>query len=73
VEYLLVNNEGKVLSVLQSEAEVVRQLARIERESEAPERVSVVRHDERQGDLVGTESFVTAAPLPSLLERPRQR
>jgi hypothetical protein len=72
VEFLLVNTEGKILAVLQSPAEVARQLARIERESEATERVRVVRHDEHQGDLVATESFVSATPLPSLLERPRE-
>jgi hypothetical protein len=73
VEYLLVNTEGKILAVLQSPAEVARQLARIEGESEANESVRVVRHDEHRGDLVASESFVTAMPLPSLLERPRRR
>jgi hypothetical protein len=71
VEFLLVNAEGRILAVLQSPAEVARQLARIERGSEA-ERVRVVRHDEHESDLVATESFVMATPLPSLLERPRQ-
>jgi hypothetical protein len=73
VEFLLVNTEGKILAVLQSPAEVARQLARIERESDGTERVRVVRHDEHQSDLVATESFVMATPLPSLSERPRQR
>jgi hypothetical protein len=73
VEFLLVNSEGKILAVLESPAEVARQLARIERESEATEGVRVVRHDEHQSDLVGTESFVTATPLPALSERPRRR
>lgn len=73
VEFLLVNTEGKILAVLQSPAEVARQLARIERESEGTEGVRVVRHDESQSDLVATESVVMATPLPSLLERPRQR
>jgi hypothetical protein len=73
VEYLLVNTEGKILAVLQSPAEVARQLARIESESEANESVRVLRHDEHQRDLVATESFVTAMPLSSLLERPRRR
>jgi hypothetical protein len=68
VEYLLVNTEGKILAVLQSPAEVARQLARIESESEANESVRVVRHDEHRSDLAATESFVTAMPLASLLE-----
>ena len=67
------NTEGKILAVLQSPAEVARQLARIESDSESNESVRVVRHDEHRGDLVGTETFVTAMPLPSLLERPRRR
>jgi SHS2 domain-containing protein len=71
VEYLLVNTEGEILAVLDSPAEVARQLAKIEKESETP--VRVVRHDEHQSDLVATESFVTATPLPLLVERPRQR
>jgi hypothetical protein len=73
VEYLLVNTEGKMLAVLQSPAQVLRQLARIESESEANESVRVGRHVEHRSDLVATESFVTAMPLPSLLERPRRR
>jgi hypothetical protein len=72
VEFLLVNNEGKILAVLQSPAEVARQLARIERESQGAGGVHVVRHDEHQSDLVATESFVTATSLPALSERPRQ-
>jgi SHS2 domain-containing protein len=71
VEYLLVNTEGEILAVLESPAEVARQLARIEKESEV--HVRVVRHDEHQSDLVATESFVTATPLPMLVERPRPR
>jgi SHS2 domain-containing protein len=71
VEYLLVNTEGEILAVLESPAEVARQIARIERESEV--HVRVVRHDEHQSDLVATESFVTATPLPMLVERPRPR
>jgi hypothetical protein len=73
VEYLLVNTEGKILAVLQSPAEVARQLARIESDPESNESVRVVRHDEHWSDLIGTETFVTATPLPSLLERPRRR
>jgi hypothetical protein len=73
VEFLLVNTEGKILAALQSPAEVARQLARIERESRGTGGVRVVRHDEHQSDLVATESFVMATPLPSLSERPRQR
>ena len=72
MEFLLVNAQGRILAVLQSPAEVARQLARIERGAEG-ERVRVVRHDEHESDLFATESFVTATPLPSLLERPRQR
>jgi hypothetical protein len=73
VEYLLVNTEGKILAVLQSPAEVARQLARIESDSESNESVRVVRHDEHRSDLVATESFVMATPRPSLLECPRRR
>jgi hypothetical protein len=73
VEHLLVNTVGKILAVLQSPAEVLRQLARIESESEANESVRMVRHDEHRSDLVTTESFVTAMPLPSLVEHPRRR
>ena len=67
MEFLLVNSEGRILAVVQSPAEVARQLARIESESEATERVRVVRHDKNQSDLVASESFVMATPLPSLL------
>ena len=73
MEFLLVNPEGRILAVLQSPAEVARQLARIGRESKGTEGVRVVRHDEHQNELVGTESFVTATPLTSLLKHPRQR
>ena len=73
MEFLLVDTEGRILAVLQSPADVARQLARIERESEATGGVRVVRHDEPESDLVATESFVTATPLPSLLERSRKR
>jgi hypothetical protein len=73
VEFLLVNTEGNILAVLQSPADVALQLARIERESGATEGVRVVRHDEHQSDLVATESFVTATPLPALSERRRRR
>ena len=59
--------------MLQSPAGVARQLARIETESGGTEGVRVVRHDGHQNDLVATESFVMATPLPSLSERPRQR
>jgi hypothetical protein len=74
VEFLLVNTEGKILAVARSPAEVARQRARLEAESEATERVRVVRHDLHQGDFVAADSFVTAAPLPALMEpsRPRQ-
>jgi hypothetical protein len=72
VEFLLVNTEGRILAVLQSPAEVARQLARIARESGGTEGVRVVRHDEHQSDLVATESFVMATPLPALSELPRQ-
>jgi hypothetical protein len=66
VEFLLVNAEGRILAVLHSPAEVARQLARLGRGPEA-ETVRVVRHDEHENDLVATESFVMATPLPSLL------
>jgi hypothetical protein len=72
VEYLLVNTEGRILAVLQRGAEVVRELARIERDSPT-ERVIVVRHDEHHSDLVSTESFVTVRPMSSLFERPWPR
>jgi hypothetical protein len=72
VEYLLVNGEGKILAVLQSGAEVARELARIERDSPT-EHVIVVRHDESFGDLASTESFVTVRPMSSPFERPQPR
>jgi hypothetical protein len=65
VEFLLVNTEGRILAVHRSPGEVARQLARL-RESQAAEGVRVVRHDEHQSELVATESFVMATPLPSL-------
>ena len=73
VEYLLVDTEGRILAVLQSGAAVARQLARIEEDPEAIGPVRVVRHDEHHGDLVSTESFVTANLLPSSLGPPRPR
>jgi hypothetical protein len=72
VEYLLVNGEGKILAVLQSGAEVARELARIERDSPT-EHVIVVRHDESFGDLASTESFVTVRSMSSPFERPQPR
>jgi hypothetical protein len=69
MELLLIDTEGKVLAVAQSLDEVVRQLARIRRESQASEPVRVVRHDEHHGDVMSVDSFVTASPLPPLLER----
>ena len=72
MEFLLVNAEGKILAVLQSPADVARQLGRLEREAGSAEGVRVVRHDEHHSELVATESFVTATPLPALLERRRQ-
>jgi hypothetical protein len=72
VEYLLVNGEGKILAVLQSGAEVARELARIERDSPT-EHVIVVRHDESFGDLASTESFVTVRSMSSPLERAQPR
>ena len=73
MEYLVVDTEGRILAVLQSGAEVARHLARIEQDSEATRAVRVVRHDKHHGDLVGTESFVTATLLPSRLGPPRPR
>jgi hypothetical protein len=70
VEYLLVNSEEKILAVLQRGADVVRELARIERDSPT-EHVTVVRHDEHHGDFVSTESWVTVTPMSSLFPRPR--
>jgi hypothetical protein len=62
MEYLLVNDEGKILARLQRGAEVARELARIERDSPT-ERVIVVRHDESVGGLARSESFVTVRQM----------
>jgi hypothetical protein len=68
----VVDTEGRILAVVQSGAQVARQLARIEEDPNAGP-VTVVRHDENQGDLVSTESFATAKLLPSSLGPPRSR
>jgi hypothetical protein len=66
MEYLVVNTEGRVLAVLESLEEVVRELRRLGRDPHASGRVRVVRHEVHDGEVMGVESFVTASPLPSL-------
>jgi hypothetical protein len=73
MEYLVVNTEGRVLAVLESLDEVVRELGRIGRDPHASGRVRVVRHDVHDGEVMGVESFVTASPLPSPSVRGRQK
>jgi hypothetical protein len=63
MEYLVVNTEGRVLAVLESLEEVVRELRRLWRDPHASGRVRVVRHEVHDGEVMGVESFVTASPL----------
>jgi hypothetical protein len=73
VEYLLVDDDGRILAALPSVAEVALELARIEKDPEADGAPRVVRHEEHGDDVAGASSFVTVTPLPSLLRRPRSR
>jgi hypothetical protein len=73
VEFLLVDNDGKILAALPSVGEMALELARLELDPEVQGPVRVVRHDEYGGDLAGASTFVTATPLPSLLRQSRSR
>jgi len=66
MDYLVVNTEGRVLAVLESLEEVARELRRLGRDPHVSGRVQVVRHDVHEGEVTRVESFVRAAPLPSL-------
>ena len=73
MEYLLVDDDGRVLAVLSSVKEVPLELARIGRDRKAVGPVRVVRHDEHGDNVVGASSLVTATSLSSLLRRSRSR
>jgi hypothetical protein len=73
VEYLLVDNDGRILAALSSVKEVPLELARIGRDREAVGPVRVVRHDEHGDNVVGASSLITATSLSSLLGRSRSR
>ena len=73
VEYLLVDDDGRILAVLSSVKEVPLELARIGRDRKAVGPVRVVRHDEHGDNVVGASSLVTATSLSSLLRRSRSR
>ena len=73
MEYLLVDNEGRILSVLSSVAQVPLELARIGRDREAVEPVRVVRHQEHGDNIVGASSFVSVTSLSSVLRRSPSR
>jgi hypothetical protein len=71
VEYLLVDNEGRILAALPSVEQVALKLAQIDARAEG--RVRIVRHDEHGDDVAGASSFVEVTPLPSLLRRAKPR
>ena len=73
MEYLLVDNDGRILAVVSSVAQLRRVLARIGREREVAGPVRVARHDEHGDNVAGASSFVTATSLSSLLQRSRSR
>ena len=73
MEYLLVDDDGRILAVLSSVKEVPLELARIGRDRKAVGPVRVVRHDEHGDNVVGASSLVTATSLSSLLRRSRSR
>jgi len=68
VRYLVVDDEGRVIAVLQSLQEAARELARLRQDSEAEIRLRVVRYDEYGDGLMTASSFITASPLPPLRE-----
>jgi hypothetical protein len=71
VEYLIVDNDGRILAALPSIEQVALKLARIDPRAEG--RVRIVRHDEHGDDVAGASSFVEVTPLPSLLRRAKLR
>lgn len=71
VEYLLVDNDGRILAALPTVAQVALELARLDRRSGG--RVRIVRHDEHGDDVAGASSFVEVTPLPSLLRDAQSR
>jgi len=71
VEYLLVDNDGRILAALPSVGRVALELARLDPEAEG--RVRIVRHDEHGGEVAGASSLVEVTPLPSLLRDAQSR
>ena len=61
MDYLLVDNDGRILAALPSVGQVALELARIDPQVEGP--VKVVRHDEHGDDLAGASSFVELTPF----------
>ena len=61
MDYLLVDNDGRILAALPSVGQVALELARIDPQVEGP--VTVVRHDEHGDDLAGASSFVELTPF----------
>ena len=60
MEYLLVDNDGRILAALPSLGQVALELARMDPQVDG--RVRIVRHDERGDDLAGASSFVEVTP-----------
>ena len=71
VEYLLVDNDGRILAALPSVGQVALELARMDPQAGA--RVRIVRHEEHGDDVAGASSFVEVTPLPALLRDARAR
>jgi hypothetical protein len=71
VEYLLVDNDGRILAALPSVGQLALELARIDPQVEG--RVRIVRHEEHGDDVAGASSFVEVTPLPWLLRRVQSR
>jgi len=67
MEYLLVDNDGRILAALPSLHQVALELARADPQVEG--RVRIVRYDEHGDDLAGASSFVEVMPLPSLMRQ----
>ena len=71
MDYLLVDNDGRILATLPSLEQVALELVRTDPQVEG--RVRIVRHDEHGDDLAGASSFVEVTPLPTLLGQAQSR
>lgn len=69
--YLLVDDQdGRVLAELAGPEQAMRLLARLDRSPHGDLHVSLVRLEDRQGDLIGVSSRMSMRPLAPLDERP---